>query len=343
MSHIKDLIILFLISFVFVGCSVVNKVGQMMVDASDHTKNNVQAVQATQRESRNTSPKNETGRFADTWRDHSAGPTGCLAEDILIWNSKKNLLFGKFNWTAVCNGKEYRCMWVEGSGPATCNHVPSKKSDIAENKSLPKADSTRSTANSSQGEKPTVKYETGRFADTYRDYSAGATGCLAEDILISNSKKNLLFGKFNWTATCQGEEYRCMWVEGSGPATCNHVPSKNSNTTKENLLAKSDSSQPSTNSSQDMVVLQVQNKLLGLGYNPGPADGIMGSKTINALKKYQQDNNLPVTGNADKVTADNLFKNNTAQSDAPIISSSPPTDREHNDSVQNKISSPFDL
>jgi localization factor PodJL len=33
-----------------------------------------------------------------------------------------------------------------------------------------------------------------------------------------------------------------------------------------------------------------------LGYNPGPADGLMGSKTRNAIKAFQKDTNLPVDG-----------------------------------------------
>ena len=43
-------------------------------------------------------------------------------------------------------------------------------------------------------------------------------------------------------------------------------------------------------------VKSIQNVLNNLGYDAGPADGIMGPKTRQAIKMYQQDHNLPVTG-----------------------------------------------
>ena len=41
---------------------------------------------------------------------------------------------------------------------------------------------------------------------------------------------------------------------------------------------------------------QVQRALSSRGYDPGPADGVMGSKTRNALAKFQTDNGLKVGG-----------------------------------------------
>lgn len=43
-------------------------------------------------------------------------------------------------------------------------------------------------------------------------------------------------------------------------------------------------------------VKSIQSVLNNLGYDAGPADGIMGSKTRQAIKMYQQDHDLPVTG-----------------------------------------------
>ena len=42
------------------------------------------------------------------------------------------------------------------------------------------------------------------------------------------------------------------------------------------------------------MVRQVQNALRKRGYDPGPTDNILGSRTEAALVKYQRDNNLPV-------------------------------------------------
>lgn len=43
-------------------------------------------------------------------------------------------------------------------------------------------------------------------------------------------------------------------------------------------------------------VIDLQEKLVLFGYDPGAPDGKMGTSTINALKKFQADRSLPVTG-----------------------------------------------
>lgn len=54
------------------------------------------------------------------------------------------------------------------------------------------------------------------------------------------------------------------------------------------------------------IILEVQKKLLDLGYNPGPADGIMGKKTKTALKQYQKDKGLAETGEINEATLASL-------------------------------------
>ena len=54
------------------------------------------------------------------------------------------------------------------------------------------------------------------------------------------------------------------------------------------------------------VILKLQERLTELGYNPGPIDGIWGKKTETALKKFQEDNSLPVTGKLDEATKEKL-------------------------------------
>lgn len=43
---------------------------------------------------------------------------------------------------------------------------------------------------------------------------------------------------------------------------------------------------------------RVQAGLAKLGYNPGPVDGVMGSRTSSAIRNYQRDNGLLVDGRA---------------------------------------------
>ncbi|WP_180966901.1 TerB N-terminal domain-containing protein [Cohaesibacter celericrescens] len=54
--------------------------------------------------------------------------------------------------------------------------------------------------------------------------------------------------------------------------------------------------------SQDLELLQVQKFLAEQGYNPGPADGLYGNRTKNALQTYQQASGLPETGMLDAAT-----------------------------------------
>lgn len=51
----------------------------------------------------------------------------------------------------------------------------------------------------------------------------------------------------------------------------------------------------------------VQFKLNSLGYNCGIADGICGTKTINAIKQFQKDNKLTVDGICGQITFAELF------------------------------------
>ena len=48
------------------------------------------------------------------------------------------------------------------------------------------------------------------------------------------------------------------------------------------------------------LVRNIQNSLARLGYNPGPADGVMGQKTYLAIRRYQKNNDLPVDGQPSK-------------------------------------------
>ena len=50
------------------------------------------------------------------------------------------------------------------------------------------------------------------------------------------------------------------------------------------------------------TIRQVQRQLSSRGYNPGPADGVLGRATRAALMDFQRKENLPVTGQPDSAT-----------------------------------------
>jgi len=53
-------------------------------------------------------------------------------------------------------------------------------------------------------------------------------------------------------------------------------------------------------------VMKVQQALKDKGQDPGPIDGMMGSKTKAAVKAFQEANGMKGTGKLDKETADKL-------------------------------------
>jgi|GEM_PF-4573573 len=53
-------------------------------------------------------------------------------------------------------------------------------------------------------------------------------------------------------------------------------------------------------------VYQAQKALKGLGYDPGPVDGIWGKATERAIKYFQVDKGMPVTGQLDEPTKEKL-------------------------------------
>ena len=50
------------------------------------------------------------------------------------------------------------------------------------------------------------------------------------------------------------------------------------------------------------TIVFVQTQLIRAGYNPGPADGIFGRKTEMAIRQFQKDRGIEVTGNINKET-----------------------------------------
>lgn len=56
----------------------------------------------------------------------------------------------------------------------------------------------------------------------------------------------------------------------------------------------------------EIMVIETQKKLKTLGYDPGPADGIIGKRTKSAIAQYQKSKSLIVTESLDKNTLSSL-------------------------------------
>jgi curli biogenesis system outer membrane secretion channel CsgG len=73
-------------------------------------------------------------------------------------------------------------------------------------------------------------------------------------------------------------------------------------------LAVDGATQPAGYSGGKMGLREAQAKLNQLGYDLGTPDGKMGAKTQSALRDYQADRNIPVTGRLDPATQAELLK-----------------------------------
>lgn len=58
------------------------------------------------------------------------------------------------------------------------------------------------------------------------------------------------------------------------------------------------------------TVLQAQLTLVSIGYDPGPIDGIIGKKTMKAIREFQCNEKLEITGRLDKETLKRLHVGN---------------------------------
>jgi len=65
-------------------------------------------------------------------------------------------------------------------------------------------------------------------------------------------------------------------------------------------------SEPPPAIDEGMSSFELQERLNQLGYKVGTVDGVLGPRTVEALKKYQSDNSLPPTGALDVQTIKKL-------------------------------------
>jgi len=97
----------------------------------------------------------------------------------------------------------------------------------------------------------------------------------------------------------------CDFAEAMSQAT---LDSKQNNSTPtsgatQTNIQSAPTANASTQASKGISIRDAQRTLRELGYDPGPIDGTVGGKTSAALKLFQADSGLPVTGQLDVETA----------------------------------------
>lgn len=81
--------------------------------------------------------------------------------------------------------------------------------------------------------------------------------------------------------------------------------------------SRSKDASPATGATAGADIADVQRRLSELGYRAGPADGKLGPQTRAALRAYQEDAGLPVTGELDRVMTSALLRGRTAVAPVP--------------------------
>ena len=73
------------------------------------------------------------------------------------------------------------------------------------------------------------------------------------------------------------------------------------------------------------TLAEIQAKLKGTGFDPGPIDGLMGRQTLDAIRRFQQQHQLMIDSIAGPKTIKALFGLTTAEAEkkAPIVVSTP--------------------
>jgi curli biogenesis system outer membrane secretion channel CsgG len=73
-------------------------------------------------------------------------------------------------------------------------------------------------------------------------------------------------------------------------------------------IAASQAAGPSSTGNANMSLTAAQQKLNQLGYNVGTPDGMLGRRTVEQLRAFQRDRRIPVTGQLDQATMNELAK-----------------------------------
>jgi peptidoglycan hydrolase-like protein with peptidoglycan-binding domain len=81
------------------------------------------------------------------------------------------------------------------------------------------------------------------------------------------------------------------------------------------------SGQAASGQSREQIT-EVQQALIIKGYDPGTTDGLMGTQTQEALRKFQKENGLKVTGTVDAQTAKALGVSASEKATSPARGSS---------------------
>lgn len=169
----------------------------------------------------------------------------------------------------------------------------------------------------SQDELGRVRYQCLQEAQQ-RAAASRSTGyqSAAVDKMVTNDELfNACMNSRGWYLTRPANNQPSTNVQPNASKQPNETPVP---VTTQTNVQSAPSGKDNTHAPKVLSIKDSQRKLRELGYDPGPIDGVAGGKTASALKQFQSENGLPVTGQLDVSTATRLSQSQKQASVRPI-------------------------
>jgi peptidoglycan hydrolase-like protein with peptidoglycan-binding domain len=97
-----------------------------------------------------------------------------------------------------------------------------------------------------------------------------------------------------------------IWLHGTDPAALNAPPVPRAKPVTSGIQRQNTQEEAATGVDSDPRLKKIQHALSELGYGPLTVDGLMGTNTAAALKRFELDRGLPITGEANPQTLERL-------------------------------------
>ena len=142
-------------------------------------------------------------------------------------------------------------------------------------------------------------------ADCYAQNANNTKGCTATNNTSNTNNANQQGSKNTVQTTKNSVTTQQSTNNGSKAATQTSKQAEPSSKAAVKTQQQTQKTSTKTTSGRSLI-LQTQQQLNQLGYNAGPADGLMGTKTREAIKQFQQKNNINVDGKSTSTLLDKM-------------------------------------
>jgi photosystem II stability/assembly factor-like uncharacterized protein len=141
----------------------------------------------------------------------------------------------------------------------------------------------------------------------------------AYSILQDRSDANIIYLGTNYgiyRSTDRGNSWSPIGAPKIGPQKKPATGRRRAGSRAAGAQTRSSAASSAATRSNDMTK-RAQQALIAAGYDPGPADGAAGTQTVTAIRKFQADKSIPVSGKLDDATLSALGLSGGVQTTTP--------------------------